>query len=53
MFSPMWSVLVRKIPEFWTKATSSNSSSYLSQNRHHEKIHVMLGPLSGAENHNV
>ena len=33
---PLWFILVCKIPQFWAKATDSDSSSYFSRSRHTE-----------------
>ena len=36
MWSPFWSVLACKIPQFWAKATDSDEPSYFLEIRHFE-----------------
>ena len=36
MWFPLWPILICKMPQFWEKATDSDSPSYFSRNRHPE-----------------
>ena len=36
MWSPLWSILVSKIPQFWAKATASEDHHTLLESRHPE-----------------
>ena len=50
MWSPLWSVLVCKIPQFWAKVTNSdNMFFYKVGTSRLLKIHIMFCPSSGAK----
>ena len=49
MWSPLWSILVGKIPQFWQKTTDSDSSSYILESRWLLEICIMFCPLARAK----
>ena len=51
MWFPLWFILVYKIPQFWAKATDSDSIKlfYKVDTPRLLKIHTMFCPSSGAK----